>query len=135
VAGANDRYLVEVYRTQLAEAAKSLLSSNGVTNSEVYKTWAHAGRDPRDVKDLVKKSSAGDGPGGEPITKGHVATPWRKRLKARLKARWNSLTSWRWDAVSVTRLPAVLSLVFILVWVVILVLLAMALRQSTLVPP
>jgi hypothetical protein len=115
VAGANDRYLVELYRKQVAAAAKHLLESTKALPelNIVYETWAHAGRDPRDVKNFFKNGSAGDGPGGE----------------------WNSLTSWRWDSVSVTRLPAVLSLIFILVWVVVLVLLAIALQQNTLVGP
>jgi hypothetical protein len=80
------------YRTQLAHAAKNLLVSNGVTDPEVYKNWAHAGRDPREFSNIFGK------PG-------------------------SSLPSWRWSPVSVTRLPALLSLVFFLVWLMVLILL------------
>jgi len=106
VAGANDRYLVELYRTQLARTANNLLESSGVTGPKaVYRTWAHAGRNPRKVEDIVGK------PRG-------------------------SLTSWRWDPVSVTRLPALLSLVFFFVWLlVVLILLVIALLQNTLLRP
>jgi hypothetical protein len=119
VAGANDRHLVVLYRKQLAWTAESLLLSNGVADSKVYDTWVHAGRAPNDVEDIIKQGSGGDGHGDESIAKEHVATPWRVRLKSW----WDSLTSWRWDPVSVTRLPALLSLVFIVVWLVVLVLL------------
>ena len=107
VAGANDRHLVDLYRTQLAWTAKSLLASTKVPDPEtVYRTWAHAGRDPREVRRIV-------------------ATPPR-----------NSLTSWRWDPVSVTRLPALLSLVFFLVWLLmLLILLVIALLQNALLCP
>jgi hypothetical protein len=106
VAGANDRHLVELYRKQLAQAANNLLESNGVTDPKaVYETWAHAGRNPREVEDIVGKPR-------------------------------NSLTSWRWDPVSVTRLPALLSLVFFFVWLlVVLILLVVALLQNTLLRP
>ena len=106
VAGANDRYLVELYRTQLAQAANNLLESNGVTDPKaVYKTWAHAGRNPRKVEDIVGKPRS-------------------------------SLTSWRWDPVSVTRLPALLSLVFFFIWLLVaLILLVVALLQNTLLCP
>jgi hypothetical protein len=106
VAGANDRHLVDLYRTQLAQTAYNLLVSNGVADPEtVYKTWVHAGRDPREVSDIVGKPR-------------------------------NSLTSWRWSPVSVTRLPALLSLVFFFVWLlVVLILLVIALLQNTLLRP
>ena len=106
VAGANDRHLVELYRKQLAQTANNLLESNSVTDHKaVYETWAHAGRNPREVEDIVGK------PRG-------------------------SLTSWRWDPVSVTRLPALLSLVFFFVWLlVVLILLVIALLQNTLLCP
>ena len=102
MAGANDRYLVELYRKQLARTAKNLLASTEVANPEtVYKTWAHAGRDPREVSKSVEKPR-------------------------------NSLTSWRWDPVSVTRLPALRSLVFFFVWLLVaLILLVIALLQNT----
>jgi hypothetical protein len=95
VAGANDRYLVELYRKQLARTAESLLR---VADAETpYKTWIHAGRDPHEVSTSVGKPRS-------------------------------SLTSWRWDAVSVTRLPALLSLVFFFVWLLLaLILLVIAL--------
>jgi hypothetical protein len=102
VAGANDRYLVELYREQLARAAKYLLASTEVANPEIaYKTWAHAGRDPREVSKSVEKPRS-------------------------------SLTSWRWDPVSVTRLPALLSLVFFFIWLLMaLILLVIAFLQNT----
>jgi hypothetical protein len=102
VAGANDRYLVELYRKQLARTAESLLASTGVADPEtVYKTWAHAGRNPREVSKSVEKPRS-------------------------------SLTSWRWDPVSVTRLPALLSLVFFFVWLLVALILLVALLQNTL---
>jgi hypothetical protein len=106
VAGANDRHLVELYRMQLAQTAKSLLVSTKVPDPEtVYETWAHAGRNPREVSKSVGKPRS-------------------------------SLTSWRWDPVSVTRLPALLSLVFFFVWLlVVLILLVIALLQNTSLRP
>jgi hypothetical protein len=94
VAGANDRYLVELYRKQLAWTAERLLESiKEVANpGAVYEKWAHAGRDPDKLREILEDPKY-------------------------------SLTSWRLAPVSVTRLPALLSLVFFLVWLVVLVLL------------
>jgi hypothetical protein len=90
VAGANDRYLVELYRKQLAWTAKTLLK---VANPKAkYEEWAHVGRDPTDVGGIFEKPKY-------------------------------SFISWHLDPVSVTRLPALLSLVFFFVWLVLLVLL------------
>lgn len=114
VAGAADRHLVVLYRNQLARAAKSLLVLPEVAEPEaVYAAWAHAGRDPDEVEKIVEEPLRGYGPGDEPIDGEHAATTW-----------WDRLTSWRWNPMSVTRLPALLSLVFMLVWLVVLVLLA-----------
>jgi hypothetical protein len=98
VAGAADRKLVTIYRGQLTLTAKNLLLAHGRDKS-VYEAWPHIGRSPRDVAKRLAK---------EP----QMPLP-----------RWDWVTSWRWEPLSITRLPALLSLVLIVIWAVLLVLL------------
>lgn len=98
ITGATDRKLVTIYRRQLALTAERLLVVHHKEQS-AYQHWLHIGQSPKDVEEYLDK--------------------WRPESPPRLD--W--VTSWRWEPLSVTRLPAVLSLVLIVIWAVLLALL------------
>jgi hypothetical protein len=98
ITGATDRKLVTIYRRQLALTAELLLVAHHKGQS-AYQHWFHIGRDPTDVEKYLAE--------------------WRPKSPPRLD--W--VTSWRSGPLSVTRLPALLSLVLVAIWAVILALL------------
>jgi hypothetical protein len=98
VAGRNDRWLVTVYRRQLAHAAQHLVHAIGQRAAIRNAGWLYAGLDPSDVDRLLP-------PETEP------------------RAWWDRLVSGRWEPMSATRLPAILSLVFAVVWIVVSIIL------------
>jgi hypothetical protein len=106
-AGAADRELVIFYRDQLAWTAGCLLSAYAEGAFE-YERWLHTGRDP----DYVRR---------------HLAERRTEPRGQRRRSLWDQMTSWRWGPLSVTRLPAVQSLAFAVIW---LVLLAVLLARS-----
>jgi hypothetical protein len=93
-----DRKLVTIYRDQLSWTAECVLSAYGGEPFE-YKLWLHIGRDPTEVNLYLTPP----GQAKRPI--------------------WDRMTSWRWAPLSVTRLPAMLSLAFLVIWLVLLVVL------------
>jgi hypothetical protein len=98
VVGKNDRWLVTVYRRQLAHTAQLLLQADERGPAISYQGWLHAGRDPSEVDRILPPTNE--------------ARPW-----------WDRLASDRFEPISVTRLPAVLSLVFGGVWMTVLIVL------------
>jgi hypothetical protein len=48
--------------------------------------------------------------------------PKRKWWLDQMTSLWNRTTSWRWEPLSVTRLPVALSLAFFVIWLVVLIL-------------
>jgi hypothetical protein len=108
VAGAADRYLVDIYRRQIRRTARQVLEARGL-DAAIYETWGHAGRDTEELKGIICPDRLASDDGG-----------------ARARSFSDRLTSWRWAPLSVTRLPAVLSLVFAVVWLVFLVVLLTA---------
>jgi hypothetical protein len=105
VAASADHGLVTVYRAQLARAVQLLVDGlPGAERATLGERWAYAGMSPRRTRRLLA-----------PIAPPEDVPRW-----------WDALTSRHRTSLSVTRLPAILSLVFVVVWLVILVLLAVA---------
>jgi hypothetical protein len=104
VAGSADQYLVRLYRAQLGQT--TALIREGITAAEhpISERWIHTGMSPAKVRSLL----------------GGIAPP------ADVPTWWSRLTSRNRTSLSVTHLPAVLLLVFIIVWLVVLVLLVVA---------
>ena len=105
ITGAADRKLVTIYRDQLSWTAEHLLAASAEGRSE-YQHWLHMGLDPA-------------------VVDGNLAA-WRPKASTPARrSRWDRTISWRWEPLSVTRLPAVLSLAFIVIWLVLLVVLTL----------
>lgn len=102
ITGSADRKLVTIYRDQLSWTAKCVLSAHTEGSFEDL-LWLHIGRDPTGVDKDLKN--------------------WRERPRPQEEPWWDQVLSWRWEPLSVTRLPAVLSLAFIVIWLVLLVVL------------
>ena len=98
ITGAADRKLVTIYRRQLAWTAERLLAGHH-KGQFAYQHWLHIGQNPKDVERYLAE--------------------WRPKSPPC----WDWVTSWRWEPLSVTRLPAVLSLVLVVIWAVLLALL------------
>jgi hypothetical protein len=116
--GATDRRLVTIYRGQLSWTAKCVLSAY-VAGPYEYQGWLHIGLDPTGVSDKLDKWSPSPRIEGEPFR-------WRQMTKrtwwlAHMASWWNRTTSWRWEPLSVTRLPVALSLAFFVIWLIILI--------------
>jgi hypothetical protein len=92
VAGRNDRWLVTVYRRQLAHTAQQILQSVEQGPGMSNESWLHAGRDPSEVDKLLPPQTE--------------VRPW-----------WDRLISSRLESLSATRLPAMLSIIFAVVWI------------------
>lgn len=98
ITGSTDRKMVTIYRDQLKWAAESVLSacSEGQCN---YQHWLHLGLDPGEVTKKLDK--------------------WREEPPSQAKrSRWDWATSWRWAPLSITRFPALLSLAFFVIWLI-----------------
>jgi hypothetical protein len=104
ITGATDRKLVTIYRDQLSWTAECLLSAYAVRPS-VQQFWLHFGRNPAVVDQNL------------------AVLRLKGSIQASSQSRWDRMISWRWEPLSVTRLPAVLSLAFIVIWLVLLVIL------------
>jgi hypothetical protein len=96
ITGAADRNLVTIYRDQLALTAKLVGSEYAENQPFKYEHWLHIGRSPKDVSEYLTMGR-------------QKSLPW-----------WDRVTSWRWEPLSVTRLPAVLSVVLFVIWAVLL---------------
>jgi len=103
LAGSTDRELVTTYRDQLSWTAECALAAYAERPFK-YQLWLHIGRDPTRVK--------GDLAAGRPKSPTQAGP-----------SRWDRMTSWQWEPLSVTRLPAALSLAFAVIWLVLLVVL------------
>jgi hypothetical protein len=101
VAGSADNYLVRLYRAQLASTMELVREGIPAAERSTAERWLPTGTSPARVRQLLGDPEAPPGIPG-----------W-----------WTRLTSRNRTALSVTHLPAVLSLVFIAVWLVVLVLL------------
>jgi hypothetical protein len=102
VAGSADRYLVDLYRRQLDRTAVLLVEAVPADERALLlERWAHAGTSPDRALRVIDDTDPAPAP------------PW-----------WDRATSWRVPALSVTRLPATLSLLFIAVWLIVAALLA-----------
>jgi hypothetical protein len=108
--GANDRKLVTVYREHLSWTAECLLKESTEGRAE-YHRWLHVGLNPTAVEQKLAAC--------------RPKAPDQGRL-----SRWDRMISRRWEPLSVTRLPAVLSLAFMVIWLVLLVLLVVVLLTS-----
>ncbi len=103
ITGSTDRKLVTIYRDQLSWTAECLLSAY-TEGPSGYQLWLHIGRDPT----VVDQNLAA----------------WRTKAPTQARrSRWDRMISWRWEPLSVTRLPAVLSLAFIAIWLLLLMVL------------
>jgi hypothetical protein len=116
--GATDRRLVTIYRGQLSWTAKCVLSAY-VAGPYEYQGWLHIGRDPTGVSDKLDEWNPSPRIEREPFR-------WRQMTKrtwwlAQVALWWNRTTSWRWEPLSVTRLPAALSLAFFVIWLIVLI--------------
>jgi hypothetical protein len=98
--GRNDRWLVTLYRAQLARSAKLILAAGDTDLTSAYPGWLHTGRDPAEVGRMLVDRDTG--------------RPW-----------WDRLLSGRWAPMSATRLPGFLSLTFAVVWLVVAVVLVL----------
>lgn len=103
VAGSADHYLVRLYRAQLASTVELVREGIPAVERSTIERWAHTGMCPAKVPELI----------------GEIEPP------AGVPRWWSQLTSRKRTALSVTHLPAVLSLVFMVVWLVVLVLLVL----------
>jgi hypothetical protein len=100
--GANDRWLVTVYRRQLADDIDKLAAASDRPLGDPDDVWLHAGCDPRIVAQTLDRRDKAKGVDNKP--------DW-----------WERLLSKRFERLSVTRLPAVMSLLFGAIWAAILV--------------
>ena len=83
--------------------------------------WLHIGRDPTGVSDKlgewnqrrprIETRAVPVAPDDQAGERGGWPRPPRG---------WNPTTSWRWEPLSVTRLPAALSLAFFVIWLIVL---------------
>jgi hypothetical protein len=104
ITGSTDRRLVTIYRNQLKWTAESVLSAYSVEPYN-YEHWLHIGLDPTEVNRNLKE--------------------WREKPSGQAKPPlWDRATSWRWAPLSVTRFPAMLSLAFFVIWLILLGLLS-----------
>jgi hypothetical protein len=109
VAGSGDHYLVGLYRAQLTRTTRQLVQASNLGDPDgAHELWLHAGMSPSKVDDAL-----------------HAVDPQSVDMRDEsVPEWWDRLTSRRRAWLSATRLPAVLSLVFILAWLVVFVLLA-----------
>jgi hypothetical protein len=107
--GRADRHLVELYRRQISRTAKELLDLTDP--SKPYAEWAHAGRDTDDLRRLVEPARSSD------AERQPRQPTWGTRATLRL---------------SVTRLPYLLALIFLCVWLIVLIALVVVAAASRL---
>lgn len=108
--GAQDRFLVRLYKEQIKDVVKRLLSA--------------------ELRALAKEESQGEQPEIE------ISREWKtlvdnyaytgeteqtaKAIEEGEKAKWNWLTEWRSEHLSITRLAAVVPLIAFVIWLVML---------------
>jgi hypothetical protein len=102
ITGSTDRKLVTIYRDQLAWTAESVLFAYSEGQPHKYPHWLHIGLDPTEVNRRLKE--------------------WLEKPDGQAKPAplWDRATSWRWEPLSVTRFPAMLSLAFFVIWLILL---------------
>jgi hypothetical protein len=98
VAGRNDRWLVTVYRRQLVHTTRQILQSVEQGPATSNENWLHTGLDPSELDKLLPSPTE--------------VRPW-----------WDRLVSSRLEPLSATRLPAMLSMIFAVVWIAVSILL------------
>jgi len=94
VMGAEDRFLVRVYRKQVENAGKQAANATG-SGSDFAKTYLYVGSIDKDVENSLREAD-------------------KKKVKVWL---WELFTGWRWDPISTTHLASLLPLLVLVLWV------------------
>lgn len=108
IMGAEDRYLVRLYRHQIKKASEEVAATIW-TDMNARENYCYVGQvDEKARKDL----SDAEGEDSQGIKKSR----W-KRI-----AEFEWLSGWRWEPISTTRLAALFPLLVLVLWVIILIL-------------
>lgn len=105
VMGAEDRYLVRLYRHQVKEAAEAV-SKTIWTEGTIWKSYQYVGQADGDAIADLREAESYD-------REGNKKSFWKKLFE------FEWLSGWRWERISTTRLAALFPLLVFVLWVVI----------------
>ena len=105
--GAEDRYLVRLYRYQIECAAREV--SQTIWSTEwTQKAYRFVGQVDQNAREELREAEGKDKQG-------------RKKSFLKRVYELNWLTSWRWEPISTTRLAALFPLLVLVLWSVVLI--------------